>query len=429
MPLLHPFHAIRYATPDGDLSARIAPPYDVLDEGPKRDLLAQDPYNIVEIDLPVTPPKTVGPDEAYRRAGQTMQNWIQQGVLQRDPEPALYGYEQQFTHAGKAFKRRGVFATMDIEDFGRHPGGIHRHELTIEGGLNDRYKLMAAARAQLSPIFCVFRDPGNTVAACLDPVFDQRDPDFHGRTRDKVRHLCWRITDPSIAHQLRDFFAPTDVFIADGHHRYITARNFARDHADLPDARRVLVMLVAAENPGMVVLSTHRILEGLGDQPLTQLLATAADDPRITITPTDHTTALRDLAAALPTAGPHAMGLFEGHSQKTALLTTTADPLESTLPDKPPVWRQLDVAILQHLVIDGLIQPHRANPITQQYTASLDHLPAMTTAAPGQLAVIMQPTPLDSVCAVSLAGQVMPAKSTFFYPKLATGLVIHPLTA
>ena len=431
MPPLHPFQAVRYAASDGELSTRIAPPYDVLDEAPKRALLSRDPLNIVAIDLPVTPPKTVGPDAAYAQAHDTYEDWMARGVLRRDTEPALYGYEQVFNHDGRTFARRGLFAVIELESVGRHGGGIHAHEGTIAGGLSDRYKLMAATRAQLSPVFCVFPDPAGTVEACLSSTFERRDPDFSGHTEnDDVVHRVWRISDAAIIEQLQTFFAPTDVFIADGHHRYITARNYAQDHADEPAAQHVLVMLVAVESPGMIVLPTHRVFGGLSNAPLDQLMQSAADDTRVDIALTNHgPSGLGDLASALDDAGPHAMGLYDGGSQQTAIVTSNGDPLASTHAAKPDVWRQLDVAILEHLIIDDLIRPRAAGEdLTRQYTASLDDLRTMCEAEPGRLGVLMQPTPLASVCAVSLAGEVMPAKSTFFYPKLATGLVIHPLT-
>lgn len=430
MPELQPIHAIRYATADGDISTRIAPPYDVLDEEPKQRLLATDPHNVVAIDLPVTPPKTVGPDAAYDQAGRTLRQWIEEGVLQREPAPAVVAYEQVYTVAGKTLRRRGLFAALKAEEFNRKNGGIHRHELTIKGGVDDRTKLMHAARAQLSPVFGIFSDPEARVVGMLASHFDGREPDFFGTTsNDGVEHRCWLVTDPEAVGELQRFFEPTDVFIADGHHRYTTALEFAREHPDNPRAANCLFVLVASEDPGMIVLPTHRIvcdLESFSIEKLTAVIESRADmelSPAI-----EGPDQLDTLANRLADAGPHAMGLYDPVSRGCHVLSFSADPLADVTPDRPAVWRRLDVAVLHELLIDRVLKPHfGGEAVTFKYTAETAEVRSEAEAAPGRLGVLMQPTPLESVMGVSLADDVMPPKSTYFYPKLATGLVVNPL--
>ncbi len=416
MPRLFAIHAVTFAA-RGDLSTRIAPPYDVLDEGPKRQLLARDGHNIVAIDLPVTPPKTVGPDEAYQQAGETLRQWLEEGVLARLDRPAVVAYEQRYEVAGRSFSRRGLFAALGVEPFNRKGGGIFRHELTIQGGLDDRYKLMQATAAQLSPVFGIYADPRKVVSGLLAKVFDG-EPDFFGTTEhDRVLHRCWLIHDPRKVAQLGEFFERTNVFIADGHHRYTTALTYAGKHSDVAEAQRCLFVLVAAEDPGMIVLPTHRVVRGMSGYAIDRLLQLL---PGAGIIAEE---------SDAPPQGEHVMGLYDGDTQRRYLIRfRERDPLAATHADKPAVWRQLDVAILQHAIIDAVLKPHFGREsIRIAYTADADDLIAMTESAPGQLGVLMQPTPLASVMAVSLADEVMPAKSTFFYPKLATGLVINPL--
>jgi len=430
MPKLQPITAIRYVTADGDVATKIAPPYDVLDEGPKRQLLQRDPHNIVAVDLPVTPPKTVGPAEAYQQAAATFEQWLENDVLQRDPKPAVYAYEQVYTVDGRQFKRRGLFCSLGVEEFNQ-PNGIWRHEHTIKAGTDDRMLLMKATQCQLSPIFGVFHDEPGNVVELLGDAFN-REPDFHGRTdNDDVEHRCWIVDQPDTLVALQQLFARKDVFIADGHHRYTTALNYSKEHPHAPAAANCLFVLVAIEDPGMIVLPTHRVLTGLKGVSLDALqrVVDARDDLKLTRTDfTDHQSA--ELAEQLPELGPHAMGVYlPGESNLWLLTTADDDPLLPLEPDRPEVWRRLDVAVLHVLLIDRVLRPSfGGEAIAFKYTADLNEMRQLTEAEPdSRLGIIMQPTRLADVCEVSLANEVMPPKSTYFFPKLATGLVINPL--
>lgn len=428
MPELNPFAAVRYARPSGDLSTLIAPPYDVLDEGPKRQMLAADPHNIVDIDLPVTPPKTLGPDEAYDRAGRTFRQWLSEGVLVRDAQPAVFAYEQRYELNGKPVARRGLFATLQVEEFNRPGGGIFRHEHTIKGGTDDRLKLMQATAAQLSPVFAVYDDGDQRVAAALAPWYT-RKPDVRGTTAsDGVEHLLWTITDAQAIATLRATMKVKDVFIADGHHRYTTALNYHKANPGNPLTAGCLFVLVPLQDPGLVVLPTHRVLCGLNGFSIDALKELLQADGRFNLKTTEGN--MEQLAAGLPSAGHHAVGLLD---PATNLLYTVGtkmeDPLADVLPQQPKVWRTLDVAVFHELLVDRFLRPRfGGTQITYKYPHQLSELKRLTSESPGRLGVVMQPTPLPSVCDVAGAGGVMPPKSTFFYPKLATGLVINPLS-
>ncbi|MHB1156358.1 MAG: DUF1015 family protein [Phycisphaerales bacterium] len=432
MPQLHPIAALRFNTAaNADLSTRIAPPYDVLDEQPKQQLLAGDPHNIVAVDLPVTPPKTVGPASAYEAAGATFRGWVADGTLIRDPQPAIYAYEQSYTHLGRSFRRRGFFAGLALEPFGRAGGGIHRHEMTIQGGIDDRMLLMRATAAQLSPVFGIYHDPQHTITDILGHIIEHSDPAFTGTTgHDNVLHRVWPVTTPETLKNLTAYFRGTDVFIADGHHRYTTALNYAQQHPDVPGAQQCLFVLVAVEDPGMIVLPTHRILTGLQNFTFDKLVAAVEQCPQLDIHPAEHGHAqLAELADTLPTDGNHAVGIFDPASGRCFVVTANdEDPLATLIPDKPECWRTLDVAVAHELLIDRVIRPRFGGTTIQyKYTADLDEMRRLAEAAPDRLALILQPTRLQQVCDVATAGQVMPPKSTFFFPKLATGLLIHPM--
>jgi len=444
MPKVLPIDLITFAPTDAaSLSTKIAPPYDVLDEGPKQELLAKDPHNIVEIDLPVTPPKTVGPDEAYQQAAQTLALWLEQGVMIQRDQPAIVAYEQQFELAGQTFARRGLFAGIGLEEFNQ-PGGIFRHEMTIPGGVNDRYKLTEASKTQMSPVFSVFDDAQGEIVELLSKWFDNSEPDFQATTtHDNVTHRCWIVDTPDTLAGIEQWFTGKPIYIADGHHRYTTALKLSQDHPDLPSAGKCLMVLVAAQDPGMIVRATHRVVTGLGSLGMEQLRRELTEivGP-VEIESTSHTldeVGLKALSEELPRHDHHAMGLIEPSEGRAYILRfTDADPLAKRFSDKPAVWRKLDVAILQHGIVEGVLAPKFAQgvelgeaasdqPLKVLYTADASEAASMTQAQPGRLGIIMQSTPLESVMAVAQADEVMPPKSTFFYPKLASGLVLHPV--
>lgn len=415
MPKFTAIPTIRF--PQADLTTKIAPPYDVLDEGPKQALLTRDPHNVVALDLPVTPPKTVGPDAAYEQAANLLDQWLASGVLERDDEPAVVAYEQVYSVDGQTMRRRGLFGGVGLEPFNQ-PHGVFRHEMTIAGGIGDRTKLTLATGTQLSPIFGVFPDPQAHVAALLSP-YVKSQPDASGTFDDGTTHRLWWIKDANLHASLAAFFATHDVFIADGHHRYTTALELAQRDDAPPGSKDALFVLVAAEEPGMIVLPTHRVLCGLPGATTAKLadLLSSHDDFRIC-----------DFADG---RSEQAMfGLYDPATQKTVGIHPTRDDvLQAYFPDRPEVWRKLDVAILHEGLIERVLKPmYGPDCVSFKYTADLDEMKRLANAEPGRFGMVMRPTPLQSVMAVSKAGDVMPPKSTYFYPKLATGLVMHPLS-
>lgn len=439
MPAIRPIPAIRFSTAAGrDLSAKIAPPYDVLDETGKAAFLKRDPKNIVLVDLPHLPAKTVGPDSTYEAAGKMYRQWLADGTLVRDAKPAVFVYQQSYTHAGKTFKRRGLIANVTVQPFGKSAdgkGGIHPHEQTFSGPKEDRMKLMRATQAQLSPIFGLHSDPQNKAHALLTAVIDAGAPTFSGTTPgDGVLHDVWAVSDPAKIKPFTDLFQGADIFIADGHHRYTTALNYRQQliesrgslPADHP-ANFCLFVLIAMQDPGMIVLPTHRVLGNMARYSIDTFTKAAAG--ALKLTPFDGS--LEALETSLPKNGPHAIGVYDSATGKSFIATTTSpDPLAATHGNMSAPWRQLDVAIVQHLYVESICQAKLAEPgatVTWKFPHTVADAKRDAHAPGYQLALILQSTPLESVRLVSEAGELMPQKSTFFYPKLATGLVINPL--
>jgi len=443
MPQIRPIPAIHYASFGADLSAVIAPPYDVLDAASKASLVERSEHNIASVDLPHLPAKTVGPDPVYVQAGATFRSWLADGVLARRRQPALFVYQQTYEAGGRAYRRQGLMANVRIQPFGRAgaevgKGAIFPHEQTFSEPKEDRFKLMRATEAQLSPIFGLYGDTAGDELS-LGQVVEGSAATFHGTTaNDQVLHEVWTIDDPEQIRQFVDAMAGVDAFIADGHHRYTTAMNYRQTLVDtqgrLPEdhpANWCLFVLVSMSDPGMIVLPTHRVLGGMSS--FSREAFEQACRGRLTIEP--H--AGRDLEALerqLPSAGPHAIGLYDPAEPEHPLSVITsveADPLAATHGDRSPAWRALDVAIVQHLIVEQICQPEFCDPGQQvrwRFPHTLSELKAQADAPESRLGLIMQPTPLESVRLVCSAGEVMPQKSTFFFPKLATGLIINPLT-
>src|SRR3954471_14826613 len=246
----------------------IAPPYDVLDERGKAALQARHPNNIVNIDLPHLPAKSVGPDEVYGRADVTLQAWLKAGILKRDVRPATYAYSQTFDHAGRTHHRRGFITLVRLSLFGE--GHVIPHEKTYKGPIEDRLKLMRATRVQLSPIFGLFADPKNEVTGLL--YHNLGRPELSG-VLDGVRHDLWSVIDAEVENQVSDLMGHKPVYIADGHHRYTTALQYQKEVQDAQGGGRPLpaahpanwcmFVLVGMQDDGLLVLPTHRLIGGL----------------------------------------------------------------------------------------------------------------------------------------------------------------------
>lgn len=446
MPQVFPFRPYQYASGRGDVSAKAAPPYDVLDADDKAALLARDPQNIVAIDLPHVPPKELGPKEVYEQAAATMRGWIQSGVLGRADRPAMFAYRQTFEFQGQTYRRCGMACTVETLPFGpRDGGGVLPHEQTFSGPKEDRFALMKATQTQLSPIFGLHADESGKATELVRRLMEETFPDLHATTSDGVRHEVWTITDEGSIGAYQDALAGEDVFIADGHHRYTTGLNYLASleegggaPADHP-ARRCMMVLVSMSDPGLAIGPTHRVLGGMADYTIDRFIEAATPDLIIREVTSNPAAIENAVAHAAVGEGHNALGLIDFASGRCFVATTKQpDALRTSFPDKPRAWRTLDVAIIQHMIVERICQPklNGGRPVKWAFPHSVPEVMeigsgAETGAGGGtgfaQLAVIVRPTPLDAVREISRANELMPQKSTYFYPKLATGLFLNPL--
>lgn len=447
MPAVYPFRALQYQGGVGDLSAVIAPPYDVLDRAGKERLLAKSAANVVAIDLPHTPAKELGPPEAYAGAASKLDELLRSGTIARRERPAMFAYRQTFTNPdGRTVERCGMACTVETVPFGpREGGGILPHEETFSGPKEDRMALMKATRTQLSPIFGLYPDDAGKGTALVRRVMASRAADARATSDEGTLHELWTIDDDATVRAYRDALAGQDVFIADGHHRYTTGLNYLKGleaqgsvGADHP-ARRCMMVLVGMSDPGLVIWPTHRVLGGMKGYSFDAFLSAA--DGLLRFEPVSG--GLQGLNAALTAGGSgdgNRLGMYDFASGRAMVARPAReDPLSSRFASKPRAWRELDVAVIQYLVVEEICQPklNGGGAIKWAFPHTVGEVEAIgkgeETGAGGgagfaQLAVLVRPTPLEAVRSVSRAGELMPQKSTFFYPKLATGLFLHGLS-
>lgn len=446
MPSVYPFRAVQYKGGNGDVSDLVAPPYDVLDAAGKKALLAKNAANVVGIDLPHVPAKELGPPEAYEAANQTYRDLIAQGVLTQHAKPAMFAYVQTFAFMGQTYRRKGMACTVSTEPLGpREGGGILPHEQTFSGPKEDRLALMKATRTQLSPIFGLLADESGRATALVEKIISSRPPDQTADFGDGVKHEVWTVDDEATIKAYQDALAGEDVFIADGHHRYNTAVNYLdwlNAQVDVPadhPARRTMFVLVGMSDPGLAIGPTHRVLGGMRDYSIDKFIE--ASQGLLNVEPVDNNPqrmleCIESIAARENTNVLGVMDFATGLCY--CAWPAVDDPLEDRFSNMSEAWRGLDVAIIQHLIVEEICQPalNDGNPVKWAFPHSIDEVLAIgrggETGAGGgagfaQIALIVRPTPLDAVRDVSRACEVMPQKSTFFYPKLATGLFINPL--
>jgi uncharacterized protein (DUF1015 family) len=458
VPTIKPFRALRFERETvGDLALVTSPPYDVISPDERRALLARHPRNVVRLDLPV---EEAGdePDERYRRAAHTFAAWRSDGTFHKDPRPSLYLYEQEYVVPGTSVKRtqRGFMARLRLESFG--PGsGVLPHERTLSAPREDRYKLIRATGANMSPVVALYEDPSRRGAAILaelvggareqaaDPGPPQRAPAADITDADGVRHRMWVVPSDQaagergrLAGELIDRASTGPITIADGHHRYETAlryrdeRRMTRSCDDDPAYDYLLTLFLEGAVEPLTVLPTHRVVSGLGPQAGPRLPAAAAD--LFDVQPVGDREALASMfgpAAQLAEASAGRRGRFGLWTREGgAVLTARRSAFQSGLPEGGTALRRLDVTLLQVALerLCGVDPSATAAGGRVRYTKSAaEAIEWVDRSVDGaDAAFLLEATPVADIVAVARDGDVMPQKSTYFFPKPLSGLLINP---
>ena len=420
---IHPFRPYRYTAKAGDVSNLVTQPYDKIPDDLRERYLAASPYNFVRL---IKGKETPGDDErgnVYTRAAALLDDWIAAGVLAQDPEPAFYPYSQEFAHpeTGERITRVGFIAVADVEEYEARV--VHRHELTHRGPKLDRLRLTDATKAYFGQLFFLYDDSERRIDEILAEA--TAGPPLMQAEEEGVIHRVWRLDQPERTAEVVARMADKKLLIADGHHRYETALAYAREHPETPGASRVMLTLVNMSSEGLVVLATHRVLDGIEGFSPEALLARAGERFEVTRLGSE-----AELQAALDSAPADrsVIGAVLAGDPAAYLFTPKPGALDAVLEGKNEIERRLDVVILHQALLGealGVTEEDVRELKGIRYVRGLSAAVAEVREGRAQAAFLLRPVDVKDVAEISFSGGVMPQKSTDFYPKLLSGFATY----
>jgi uncharacterized protein (DUF1015 family) len=436
---VQPLRALHYdLAVVGSLADVVAPPYDVIDATQRAELVARSPYNVIAIDLPQRDvgqepgerdgeqelgERDLGGRDIYTSASELFESWQLQGALTRDREPALWAHTQDYAGPdGQPRTRRGFFCRVRIEDYG--PGRVRPHERTHPGPKEDRLRLTRATQANISPIFSLYSDPSNAAWEALAPA-TEATPWGEVTDADGTVHRLWRVSDPQAITAVQAATRDAELLIADGHHRYETMRTYAEEIGGEGEHRYILMCLVALEDPGLTVFPTHRLVRGLHPQRREALAQALRRDFAITDVPIEQ-------IAPAPGEGPLQLGYIDRWDGRASRLRLKDQAIaDAALAGHSEAYRRLDTGVLETLLLKGalgLTDDDISDFNGLFYARDTAEALALVGSGEYDAAFLMRPTPVGQVSEIAAAGENMPPKSTYFFPKLLTGLLFNPLS-
>ncbi len=433
MDKLHPYRGVHYNKDKiGDLSLVITQPYDKITPQMQEVYYNKSPYNVVRLILGKREPGDDENNNQYSRAREYLKKWIGKGILIRDSLPSLYASYQRFELNGKKYTRKGFVALLNIELFA---GDVKAHEKTLAGPKADRLNLMRATSSQFEHIFMLYPDPNKDSLNSLDKATDGRVPDYSAFDEYGVEHILWQIKDEKLIKELKEIVEPQKLFIADGHHRFETSMNYMREMQpylhefeppESPQFRQIT--LVPMEQDGLVILPTHRVIhsvQGFDKERLIEGLKVYCE-----IEEFPHTIGKNILNELEKRKDKHAFGLVIKGEPESYILTLKSENMVDELVsgEYSKTWKRLDVTILHALLEKFLgIDSKALEAYTNvKYIREADEGFEMMETDPSVQAIFfLNPTKIHEVKEIALAGERMPQKSTDFYPKLVTGLVMN----
>jgi uncharacterized protein (DUF1015 family) len=437
MANIRPFRGIRYnAHKVGDLSQVVTQPYDRIDPELQKKYYDLHPYNVVRLIRGQEFEEDTPAHNVYTRAREYYQTWLDAGYLLREAQPSLYVYHQTFSLPdGRELTRKAFITALELSEFSE--GIVLPHERTLSGPKVDRLNLLRATAFNFELIFMLYPDPQNRINAFLDAAVSRQEPDAVVRElfEKDVLQQMWAVTDPEVIAGVTAEMAPKQgLIIADGHHRYETALNYRSEmRAQHPAApanaafNYVLVSMVSMDDPGLIILPTHRLIHDYSAKSTSRILAEAEEFFEV-IPMSDRAALEAELGKG--TVHDRRLGFYDGRYHVLRLKSSEA--MDQAVPDRAPEWRCLDVSILHELLIErvmGITKQQVEAKLHIEYFRSLDQALAEVDAGHGQCLFILNPTRIAEVKACSDRGEKMPQKSTDFYPKMITGLTTMSVAA
>ena len=403
---IYPFQPYRYSAKAGPLEKLVTQPYDKISPALQSRYLSESPYNLVRVILGERCPSDTDRENVYTRAAAYLNDWVTSGVLARDKEPSLYAYYQEFTvpDSGERLQRKGFIGLGAVEDYSA--GVVHRHEQTLSGPKKDRFELLRRTRAHFGQLFMLYPDQELAVDRCLDEVA-RPQPDATITDEYGAVHRLWRISDPGRINQIQQLMADKKLLIADGHHRYETALAFRNENPGVPGADKVMMTFVNMYSPGLKILATHRVVNGLVGFDFSAISRKVQSRPLKN---------LDELKSVFAKPAPDKIRVGIAAQAGIGLYQRERAPGE------------LDVKVLHEYLLGevlGISEEAVRDEKHLQYVRGLDAAYEKVRQGAAQAAFLLEPTTIQQTADVAFSGGVMPQKSTDFYPKLLTGLTIY----
>ena len=423
-----PFQGYRFrAEAAGDVARLIAPPYDVIDPALRDTLWRLSPYNISRVTKADRDESAPNP---YDAAGRLWAEWISKRIVAKDPQPALYVYEQRFEVHEQRLNRTALIARVRLKPHGQ---GVMPHENTLSGPRSDRLQLMRVTDTQFGQVFGLYQDPAGEVDAVLENAKRQH-PITVTADRQDLLHRLWAVTDEAAIARITQLMQDKDILIADGHHRYETSLAYMAEHPENEAAKWRMMALVNTGNPGLVILPTHRCIKNVAGFKPQEFLAKLRKNFDVKSYPGD-TAAARNAALAeireQQAAGRNAFVLQMNDGCHRAIILRDVKAMDA-IQGHSDAWRSLDVAVLHHLILEqmlGITAERLAAESNIEYIHdfphSIDEAAARVRSCGCQALFLLNATRAGEVQAVARNQEKMPQKSTFFYPKMYTGLVVY----
>lgn len=408
----------------GKIEELVCPPYDIISDQQREEYIKTNPHNIIRLELPKG-------DDKYNKAAEILNDWLEKGILVKEDKPAIYIYEEEFTAYGERKAIKGIICRVKLEEFSK--GIILPHEFTLSKAKEDRLNLMKATNCNFSQIYSLYMDGGKNTLGKIDSL-SKSEPDIQLQDNDNVTHRMWIIKDEKAIADICNDFADRKLYIADGHHRYETAlnyRNYLREQGlakegDACDYQ--MMMLVDMEHPGLVVFPTHRLVRNLDSFNAERVI----DGCKEYFDVTEHSdiNTIESTLMELYNQGKKAYAFYCGGSSYKLLVLKDTNIIKKLLPNASTATQQLDVTILHTLILEkifGIDAENMAKQINLTYTKIFDEAISSVQQGNSQCAFILNPTRVSEIREVASNGEKMPQKSTYFYPKMITGLVMNQL--
>lgn len=428
-----PFNGLRYNTElFADLNEVTAPPYDIISGDEQVALYDKSDYNIVRVDFAKDEENDTEDNNKYTRAGEAFSAWIEKGILKKEEKPAFYIYEQVFEYNENPISLKGIISLVKIEEFEKKI--VLPHEETLSKAKADRFNLMSATDANLSQIYSLYLDEDNSLESLIN-LYSSCDPDISFITGDNIKQNIWIVSDEEKTAKISEKFADKQLFIADGHHRYETALKFRnKKREENPGAESlpsdyVMMMLTSMNDNGLLVFPTHRMIRNLPDFDENALVGYLTEDftvSKVHFTEGDYADIITERISAVTHQKCFALYTGKDYYYRFELKNTNA--IDKYITDKSKAYKNLDVTLLHTLVLErflGIDQNNMANQKNLSYTRDAKEAIDMVKNGEYQCSFLINATSVSDIKEVSLANEKMPQKSTYFWPKLVTGIVIN----